>query len=241
VDGAVLICTRTGGTLHFANRLDCKTFDLTNPAIRNPKFQMFTGIIEELGRVRSVELRGENAYITIGARLVTEDTKHGDSIAVNGVCLTALDIHPDSFAADVSRETLERSTLGRLQPGAAVNLERAVTPITRLGGHIVQGHVDARGKFLRVADHAGSWTVRIEYPVEIARYLVFKGSIAVEGISLTIATLADNYFEVAIIPKTWEITNFSQLNPGDEVNLEADMIGKYVERILRFAETPPQQ
>jgi len=202
---------------------------------------MFTGIIEELGRVRSVEPRGENAYITIEARLVTEDTKHGDSIAVNGVCLTALDIHPDSFAADVSRETLDRSTLGSLRPGTAVNLERAVTPITRLGGHVVQGHVDARGKLLSVADHEGSWTLRLEYPREIARYLVFKGSIAVEGISLTISALTDDYFEVAIIPKTWEVTNFSQLNPGDEVNLEADMLAKYVERILRFAETPPQQ
>ncbi|MFN2497997.1 MAG: riboflavin synthase [Pyrinomonadaceae bacterium] len=202
---------------------------------------MFTGIIEELGRVRSREPRNENAYITIEARGVTEDTKHGDSIAVNGVCLTALDVHPDSFAADVSRETLERSTLGRLLPGAAVNLERAVTPITRLGGHIVQGHVDARGKFVSVADHEGSWTVRVEYPKEIARYLIFKGSIAVEGISLTIAGLTDDYFEVAIIPKTWEVTNFSQLKPGDEVNLEADMIAKYVERILRFTETPPQQ
>ena len=202
---------------------------------------MFTGIIEELGHVRSVEQRGENAYLTIGAHLVTDDTKHGDSIAVNGVCLTALDIHPDSFAADVSRETLDRSTLGHLQPGTAVNLERAVTPITRLGGHIVQGHVDARGRFVSVTDHEGSWTVRIAYPPEIARYLVFKGSIAVEGISLTIAALTDEYFEVAIIPKTWEVTNFSRLQPGDEVNLEADMIAKYVERILRFAETPPQQ
>ncbi|HBB88324.1 MAG TPA: riboflavin synthase [Blastocatellia bacterium] len=202
---------------------------------------MFTGIIEELGRVRSVEPRGKNAYITIEARLVIEDTKQGDSISVNGVCLTALDIHSDSFAADVSRETLERSTLGRLQPGGAVNLERAVTPVTRLGGHIVQGHVDARGKFVSVVDHEGSWTVRIEYPMDMARYLVFKGSVAVEGISLTIAALTDDYFEVAIIPKTWEVTNFSQLKPGDEVNLEADMIAKYVERILRFAETTPQQ
>ena len=202
---------------------------------------MFTGIIEELGHVRSVEARGENAYITIAAREVVEGTKHGDSIAVNGVCLTALDIQPDSFAADVSRETLERSTLGRLQNGSAVNLERAVTPITRLGGHIVQGHVDARGRFVSVADHEGSWTVRIGYPMEIAQYLVFKGSVAVEGISLTIAALTDDYFEVAIIPKTWEVTNFSQLKPGDEVNLEADMIAKYVERILRFAETPPRK
>jgi riboflavin synthase len=202
---------------------------------------VFTGIIEELGRVRSIEPRGENAYIIVEAHTVVEDTKHGDSIAVNGVCLTALDIQRDSFAADVSRETLDRSTLGSLRPGTAVNLERAVTPITRLGGHIVQGHVDARGKFLSVANHEGSWTVRIEYPNQIARYLVLKGSVAVEGISLTIAALTDNYFEVAIIPKTWEVTNFSQLKPGDEVNLEADMMAKYVERILRFAETPPQQ
>src|SRR5216684_142397 len=114
---------------------------------------MFTGIIEELGCVRSVEPRGENAYITIEAHVVTEDTKHGDSISVNGVCLTALDIQPDSFAADVSRETLERSTLGRLGSGTPVNLERAVTPATRLGGHIVQGHVDARGMFVSALDH----------------------------------------------------------------------------------------
>ena len=202
---------------------------------------MFTGIIEELGRVRNIEPRGENAYITIEAQTVVEDTKHGDSIAVNGVCLTALDIQRDSFAADVSRETLDRSTLGRLRAGTPVNLERAVTPISRLGGHIVQGHVDARGKWLSVADHEGSWTVRIEYPAEIARYLVLKGSVAVEGISLTIASLTDKFFEVAIIPKTWDMTNFSQLKPGDAVNLEADMIAKYVERILRFADTPPQQ
>ena len=201
---------------------------------------MFTGIIEELGKVRAVETRGENAYMTIEARLVTEDTQHGDSIAVNGVCLTALDINPDSFAADVSRETLDRSTLGRLRVGTPVNLERAVTPITRLGGHIVQGHVDGRGKLVNVVDHQGSWTVRIEYPNEVARYLVFKGSVAVEGISLTIAELGNNYFEVAIIPKTWEVTNLSQLKPGDEVNLEVDMIAKYVERILHFAETPPR-
>jgi riboflavin synthase len=195
---------------------------------------MFTGIIEELGRVRSIESRGENARIVIEAHSVTEDTKHGDSIAVNGVCLTALDVAPDSFAADVSRETLERSTLGRLEPGSHVNLERAVRPATRLGGHIVQGHVDARGKFVSATDHSGSWTVRIAFPSEIARYLVFKGSVAVEGISLTIARLEDDYFEIAVIPKTWEVTNFSYLRSGDEVNLEVDVIAKYVERMLDF-------
>ena len=193
---------------------------------------MFTGIIEELGRIREVEKRGEDARIIIEARTVTADSAEGDSISVNGVCLTALEVQPDSFAADVSKETLLRSTLGSLRAGSAVNLERAVTPATRLGGHIVQGHVDARGKFLGFESHGESWTFRIAYPKEIARYLVFKGSVAVEGISLTIANLTDEYFEIAVIPKTWEATNFSQLKPGDEVNLEVDVIAKYVERIL---------
>ena len=195
---------------------------------------MFTGIIEELGRVRHVERRGDDARIVIGAQTVTADAREGDSIAVNGVCLTALDVRKDSFAADCSRETLERSTLGHLQVGTPVNLERAVTPETRLGGHIVQGHVDARGHFVSSLDHGGSWTVRIAYPREIGPYLVFKGSVTVEGISLTIASLTDDFFEVAIIPKTWEVTNLSQLRPGDEVNLEADVIAKYVERILSY-------
>jgi riboflavin synthase len=193
---------------------------------------MFTGIIEELGHVREVERRGEDARIVIEARTVTEDSGNGDSISVNGVCLTALDVRPDSFAADVSKETLLRSTLGSLSKGSPVNLERAVTPVTRLGGHIVQGHVDARGKFLGSESHGESWTFRIAYPKEVARYLVFKGSVAVEGISLTISALTDDYFEIAVIPKTWEATNFSQLKPGDEVNLEVDVIAKYVERIL---------
>jgi|SRR6476620_1501890 len=197
---------------------------------------MFTGIIEELGRVREVEKRGGDARIVIEARLVTEDIHGGDSIAVNGVCLTALEVQKDSFAADVSRETLNRSTLGSLQSGARVNLERSVTPVTRLGGHLVQGHVDARGKFLGAEAHGGSWTVRIAYPPDIARYLVLKGSVAVEGISLTIAELTDEFFAIAVIPKTWEVTNFSHLQPGDDVNLEADVIAKYVERIMLASE-----
>jgi len=195
---------------------------------------MFTGIIEELGQVRSVEQRGEGVRIVVAARTVTEGSRDGDSISVNGVCLTALDVRGDSFAADGSRETLDRSTLGRLAVGSPVNLERAVTPETRLGGHIVQGHVDARGKFLGATDHGGSWTVRIGFPKEVARYLVYKGSVAVEGISLTIAGLADDSFEIAVIPKTWEVTNLSHLKPDDEVNLEVDVIAKYVERIMSF-------
>ena len=193
---------------------------------------MFTGIIEELGRIRAIERRGEDARIVIAARTVTEGSHDGDSISVNGVCLTALEVKADSFTADVSKETLFRSTLGNLEEGSPVNLERAVTPTTRLGGHIVQGHVDARGKFLGSENHGDSWTFRFAYPQEIGRYLVFKGSVSVEGISLTIANLTDEYFEIAVIPKTFEVTNFSQLRPGDEVNLEADVIAKYVERIL---------
>src|ERR671916_3402763 len=179
---------------------------------------MFTGIIEELGRVRSVERRGEGVRMRVEARTVAEGTREGDSISVNGVCLTALEVSAEGFSADGSRETLQRSTLGRLRAGSVVNLERAVTPTTRLGGHIVQGHVDARGRFLGAEEHGGSWTVRIGYPPEIARYLVFKGSVSVEGISLTVAALADEYFEIAVIPKTWERTNLSHLKPHDEVN-----------------------
>src|SRR5438045_8145920 len=148
---------------------------------------MFTGIIEELGHIRAIQKRGEDARIIIEARTVTEGSRDGDSISVNGVCLTALEVRPDSFAADVSKETLFRSTLGSLRAGSPVNLEASVTPITRLGGHIVQGHVDARGKFLSAESHGESWTFRIAYPKEIARYMVFKGSVAVDGISLTIA------------------------------------------------------
>ncbi len=193
---------------------------------------MFTGIIEELGRVRSIEKRGEGARLIVEAQNVIKGTGEGDSIAVNGVCLTAIEVRADSFAADGSRETLQRSTLGNLRAGSRVNLERAVTPATRLGGHIVQGHVDARGRFLSAEEHGGSWTIRIGYPADIARYLVFKGSVTVEGISLTIAALADHYFEIAVIPKTWALTNLSHLRPHDAVNLEADIIAKYVERIL---------
>ncbi len=198
---------------------------------------MFTGIIEELGRIASLEKHADGAKIRISARIVTESTNEGDSISVNGVCLTALDIKPDSFTADVSQETLDKSTLGKLKTGAKVNLERAVTPQTRLGGHIVQGHVDSRGKFISAVQSGDFWTVRIAFPREIGQYLVYKGSISVEGISLTIAELGSDYFEIAVIPKTWELTNLSSLKSGDEVNLEADVIAKYVERIMLYGKT----
>jgi riboflavin synthase len=194
---------------------------------------MFTGIIEERGSVRSIEFDGDNERMVISGTLVTDGTNAGDSISVNGVCLTALEITKDSFAADVSRETLDRSTLGSLEAGSPVNLERAVTPMTRLGGHIVQGHVDGRGTFISATPDGDFWTVRIGFPPDFAKYLVYKGSVAVEGISLTVASLADDHFDIAVIPKTWELTNLSSLSSGDSVNLEADVIAKYVERMLR--------
>lgn len=198
---------------------------------------MFTGIIEELGKIASLEKRTDGAKIKIAAKTVCEGTSEGDSIAVNGVCLTALEITPNSFTADVSGETLDKSTLGNLKTGSKVNLERAVTPATRLGGHIVQGHVDARGKFLGAKQEGDFWTVKIGFPPEIGQYLVYKGSVSVEGISLTIAELKDDHFEIAVIPKTWELTNLSSLKTGDAVNLEADVIAKYVERILLYGKT----
>ena len=194
---------------------------------------MFTGIIEELGSVASVDVSGSGARILISSTIVTGDTKDGDSIAANGVCLTALDVSPSGFAADVSQETLDRSTLGMLKPGSRVNLERAATPATRLGGQIVQGHVDGRGDFVSATQDGEFHTVRIAFPPDLARYFVYKGSVAVEGISLTIASLADTHFEIAVIPKTWELTNFSTLKGSDPVNLEVDLIAKYVERMLQ--------
>jgi riboflavin synthase len=198
---------------------------------------MFTGIIEELGKIASLEKHASGAKIRIAAKIVTENTNEGDSIAVNGVCLTALEIKKDSFTADVSQETLDKSTLNKLKTGAVVNLERAVTPTTRLGGHIVQGHVDATGKFVSAKQNGDFWTVRIGFPKEIGQYLIYKGSVSVEGISLTIAELGTDYFEIAVIPKTWELTNLSSLKSGDAVNLEADVIAKYVERILLYGKT----
>ncbi len=193
---------------------------------------MFTGIIEELGRVAAIQSDDENARIVISAKKVVDGTNPGDSIAVNGVCLTALNIKPDSFEADVSGETLSRSTLGNLQVGTPVNLERALTPSTRIGGHIVQGHVDGRGKFVSASQSGDFWTVNISFPDELSPYFVFKGSVAIEGISLTISMLGEEFLEFAVIPKTWEMTNLSSLRPGDAVNIEVDVIAKYVERLI---------
>ncbi|MDQ2747050.1 MAG: riboflavin synthase [Acidobacteriota bacterium] len=201
---------------------------------------MFTGIIEESGSIAAMDKRNDGARIKIAAKIVVADSVEGDSIAINGVCLTALNINQDGFSADVSNETLNRSTLRSLTVGTRVNLERAVTPNTRLGGHIVQGHVDATGTFIGAASDGDFWTVKIGFPPEIAQYLVYKGSISVEGISLTVANLADDSFDIAVIPKTWELTNLSSLKNGDAVNLEVDVIAKYVERIMLYGKDAPK-
>jgi riboflavin synthase len=202
---------------------------------------MFTGIIEELGAITDFSPNEGGAKIRIAAATVVNGSDEGDSIAVNGVCLTALEISPEGFSADLSQETLDRSTLGGLKVGSRVNLERAVTPATRLGGHIVQGHVDARGSFVSALGSGDFRTVRIAFPPEMARYFVYKGSVSVEGISLTIARLEKDFFEIAVIPKTWELTNLSTLGPGDPVNLEADIIAKYVERMMQLRGERPDE
>jgi riboflavin synthase len=196
---------------------------------------MFTGIIEEVGRITRIEQRGENRRIVISARQASKELKTGDSVAVSGVCLTALDIKPESFSADLAPETWERTSLSRIHEGALVNLELPMKSDGRFGGHIVQGHVDGVGKLIaleRIAD-SGNWWLHIELPREVEKYTVFKGSISIEGISLTVAKLEGNRCTIAIIPHTVEMTNLHSLKPGDPVNLEADLIAKYVEKMIK--------
>jgi riboflavin synthase len=195
---------------------------------------MFTGIVEEVGRVASIEQRGENRRITIAAKNAPSQLKPGDSIAVSGVCLTALDIKPDSFSADLAPETWARTSFSRIHEGALVNLELPMKANGRFGGHIVQGHVDGVGKLIaleRIAD-SENWWLRIELPREVEKYTVYKGSLCIEGISLTVAQLEGRICTVAIIPHTVEMTNLNSLKPGDPVNLEADLIAKYVEKMM---------
>ena len=193
---------------------------------------MFTGIIEEVGSIARIDQDGDNRRIVIEARNVTRELRSGDSCAVSGVCLTALDITPTSFAADLAPETWIRTSFSRVHPGAHVNLELPLGVQDRLGGHIVQGHVDGVGRleaFERIAGSDGFW-LHIQVTAELEKYLVFKGSIAIEGISLTIAKLDGLRCSVAIIPHTVECTNLGTLKPGDPVNVETDIVAKYLEK-----------
>jgi len=200
---------------------------------------MFTGIIEELGTVASLETRSAGARLRIRCARVLEDATEGCSIAVNGVCLTALDPRPDSFAADLAPETLSRSNLGDLRAGSRVNLERPLAPTGRLSGHIVQGHIDGTGELLSLDPLGdGNWWLRLNVPPELDRYLVFKGSIAIDGISLTIAALEGQVLSVTIIPHTYQNTSLAARRPGDRLNLECDIIAKHVEKLLSRIEAP---
>jgi riboflavin synthase len=195
---------------------------------------MFTGIVEEVGRVTRIEQRGENRRITIAAANAPKELKTGDSVSVSGVCLTALDIKPESFCADLAPETWVRTSFSRMHEGALVNLELPMKADGRFGGHIVQGHVDGVGKLLaleRISD-SENFLLRIELPREVEKYTVHKGSISIEGISLTVAKLEGRECTVAIIPHTVEMTNLNSLKPGDPVNLEGDLIAKYVEKMM---------
>jgi riboflavin synthase len=194
---------------------------------------MFTGIVEELGEVAGIEHREDAARLTI--RGSTEDTSLGDSIAVNGVCLTVAEIVDGTFTADVMGETLDRSGLGVLTSGSPVNLERSVRLADRLGGHLVQGHVDATATIISRTPTAHWDQVRIQLPGRISRYVVEKGSIAVDGISLTVAGLAADRFDIMVVPFTMQHTNLGRITIRDRVNLECDMVGKYVVRAAELA------
>ena len=194
---------------------------------------MFTGIVEELGEVvRLTDAGGDSALIAVRGPLVTSDARHGDSIAVNGVCLTVIEATDGVFTADVMGETLKRSSLGALGVGSPVNLERAATVGSRLGGHLVQGHVDGVATVLS-REPAEQWEVlRFSLPPELARYVVEKGSITVDGVSLTVMEVTGDTFSVGLIPTTLKLTVLGAKGPGDPVNLEVDVIAKYVEKML---------
>jgi riboflavin synthase len=200
---------------------------------------MFTGIVEELGEVVGKEDLADAARFVIRGPLVTTDAGHGDSIAVNGVCLTVVDLLPDgSFTADVMAETLNRSSLQGVAVGSQVNLERAAAVNSRLGGHIVQGHVDGTGRVLTRTPSEHWEVVRISLPDAISRYVVEKGSITVDGISLTVSGLGADWFEVSLIPTTLQLTTLGRAAVGTAVNLEVDVIAKYVERLLSHRDQP---
>lgn len=193
---------------------------------------MFTGLIEEQGIITKLEQEGTNLNIEVQAIIVLEDIKLGDSIAIDGVCQTVTKINSNSFWVTAIDETLKLTNFNDYQIGKKVNLERCLRAGDRLGGHIVQGHVDAVAHLLSVESVDGSYEVRIEIPAELSKYVIHKGSIAFNGISLTVAAIDGNKVKVCIIPKTWEMTNLSALKPGSKVNLELDLIAKYVEKLI---------
>uniref|UniRef100_A0AAU3H3M9 Riboflavin synthase n=1 Tax=Streptomyces sp. NBC_01401 TaxID=2903854 RepID=A0AAU3H3M9_9ACTN len=199
---------------------------------------MFTGIVEELGEVTGVEKLDDASRFRLRGPVVTEGAKHGDSIAVNGVCLTVVDLGDDEFTADVMAETLDRSSLGVLAPGSRVNLERPMALGGRLGGHLVQGHVDGTGHIVERRISENWELVKVSLPDGLARYVVEKGSITVDGVSLTVVDAGTDHFTISLIPTTLALTTLGIKEPGDPVNLEVDVLAKYVERLLGHGAAP---
>lgn len=202
---------------------------------------MFTGIVEEQGEVTAVENLGDSSRFRLRGPVVTEGAKHGDSIAVNGVCLTVVDHGEQEFTADVMAETLNRSSLGALRAGSRVNLERPMAVGGRLGGHIVQGHVDGTGRIVERKPSENWEIVKVSLPAELTRYVVEKGSITVDGVSLTVVDAGPDYFTISLIPTTLALTTLGHKQPGDPVNLEVDVIAKYVERLLGHRAQEPEE
>ncbi len=198
---------------------------------------MFTGIIEQLGSLRCIEPIGGDVRMTVVGGAYLDGSQVGDSIAVNGVCLTAIAFEDGAFVADLSSETLSATTAGQWRVGDAVNLERALTPAKPLGGHLVSGHVDGVGRLIEVREDARSWRLRLEAPAGLARYIARKGSITIDGISLTVNDVEDHTFGVNIIPQTWSHTTLGRRIVGDQVNLEVDLIARYLERLLTARES----
>jgi len=199
---------------------------------------MFTGLIEEVGRVERIKEDGGKRRLTISASRLPSELKIGDSISVSGTCLTAVEVHSQSFAADLAAETWARTSFSRIRQGALVNLELPMRADGRFGGHLVQGHVDGTGKFLGLEPipSGNDFWLRLEITQDLERYVVHKGSLSVEGISLTVAKLEGNMVTIAIIPHTIEMTNLKSLQPGDPLNLEVDLVAKYVEKMVRGEE-----
>lgn len=198
---------------------------------------MFTGIVEELGKVVAVEPRGDSAVLRVRGPTVAGGAGPGDSVAVNGVCLTVVDVAGDLFSADVVKETLDRSSLGELVPGSSVNLERPLRVDGRLDGHLVQGHVDGTGRILS-REQGEQWdVVRISLPADLARYVVAKGSVALDGVSMTVVDVGPDAFTVSVIPTTRRLTVLGSKAPGELVNVEVDVIAKYVESLLKGVES----
>ena len=195
---------------------------------------MFTGIIEELGKVSAIEKQPDAIRLTISCGKVLSDLKRGDSISCSGTCLTAMEIDGTSFTADVMLETLKRSSLSEVKVGDVINLERGMQHETRFGGHIVQGHVDGVGEVIS-REKSDNWDwVRIRIPADLMKYVVMKGSITIDGISLTVNEVGDDHIAVSLIPETLEVTTLGYKNPGDKVNVEADVLAKHIERLLQF-------